>query len=52
MQKLLDAGVTVTEMTDENLAAWKEKAQAFYEKGDQLGWSDGLYETARAAMGK
>ena len=52
MQKLLDAGVTVTEMTDENLAAWKEKAQAFYEKGDQFGWSDGLYETARAAMGK
>lgn len=52
MQKLVDAGVTVTEMTDENLAAWKEKAQAFYEKGDQFGWSEGLYETTRKAMGK
>lgn len=52
LQKLKDAGVTVTEMTDENLAAWKEKAQSFYEKGAQFGWTDGLYETTRKAMGK
>lgn len=52
LQKLKDAGVTVTDMTDENLAAWKEKAQSFYEKGAQFGWTDGLYETTRKAMGK
>lgn len=51
-QKLLDAGVTITEMTDENLALWKEKAQGFYELGDQFGWSENLYETVQAAMGR
>ena len=49
---LEDAGVTVTEMTEENRAAWKEKAQAFYELGDQFGWSEGLYEKVQAAMGE
>lgn len=51
-QKLVDANVTITEMTAENLAAWKEKAQSFYELGDQFGWSDNLYETVQAAMGR
>lgn len=52
MKKLQDAGVTVTEMTEENLAAWQEKAKSFYEKGDQFGWTEGLYETTQKAMGK
>lgn len=49
-QLLEEAGVTITEMTDENRAAWKEKAQAFYELGDQFGWSEGLYEKVQEAM--
>lgn len=50
MQKLKDAGVTVTEMTEENLAAWKEKSKAFYNMGDKFGWTPGLYETTQKAM--
>lgn len=51
LQMMVDEGVTVTELTDETLAGFKEKAQAFYEQGSTFGWSDGLYETVRAAMG-
>lgn len=51
LQMMKDEGVTVTELTDETLAGFKEKAQAFYEQGSTFGWSDGLYETVRAAMG-
>ncbi len=51
-QKLEAAGVTVTEMTEENLAQWKEKAQSFYELGDEFGWSENLYETVQKAMGR
>lgn len=51
LQMMKDEGVTVTEVTDETLAGFKEKAQAFYEQGSTFGWSDGLYDTVRAAMG-
>lgn len=51
LQMMIDEGVTVTELTDETLAGFKEKAQAFYEQGSTFGWSDGLYDTVRAAMG-
>lgn len=51
-QKMRDAGVEITELTDEQLAEWKEAAQSFYEKGSIFGWSDGLYDTTQAAMGK
>lgn len=51
LQMMKDEGVTVTELTDETLAGFKEKAQAFYEQGSTFGWSDGLYDTVRAAMG-
>lgn len=50
--KLEEAGVTVTELTEEERAAWKESAKGFYEMGDKFGWSEGLYEKTRAAMGK
>lgn len=50
--KLEEAKVTITELTDEERAAWKEQAKGFYEKGEQFGWSDGLYETTQKAMGK
>jgi len=51
-QKLIDAGVTVTEMTEENIKAWKEAAKDFYDLGDKFGWSENLYETTQKAMGK
>lgn len=51
LQKMIDEGVTVVDPSEEVLAGFKEKAQAFYELGDEFGWSDGLYETVKAAMG-
>lgn len=51
LQKMVDEGVIVTEMTPEMTAEFKEAAQAFYNHGPEFGWSDGLYETVREAMG-
>ncbi len=51
LQMMKDEGVTVVDPSDEVLAGFKEKAQAFYEMGSDFGWSDGLYETVKAAMG-
>lgn len=51
LQKMKDEGVTVVEPSEEVLAGFKEKAQPFYEMGSEFGWSDGLYDTVRAAMG-
>lgn len=49
-QKLLDAGVTITTLTEDQKAQWIEAGQPFYEiAGDTLGWSDGLYDTVKAA---
>jgi tripartite ATP-independent transporter DctP family solute receptor len=51
LQKMIDEGVTVVDPSEEVLEGFREKAQAFYEYGDRFGWSDGLYDTVRAAMG-
>lgn len=51
LQKMKDEGVTVTELTPETLAQFKEAAAPFYEKGATFGWSEGLYDTVREAMG-
>lgn len=51
LQMMKDEGVAVVEPTDEVMEGFREKAQAFYEKGSTFGWSDGLYDTVRAAMG-
>lgn len=51
LQKMKDEGVTVVEPSEEVLAAFKEKAMPFYDMGSDFGWSDGLYDTVRAAMG-
>jgi len=51
LQKMIDEGVIVTEMTPEMTAEFKAAAQAFYDHGSEFGWSDGLYETVREAMG-
>lgn len=49
LQKMKDEGVTVVEPSAEVLAGFKEKAQPFYEM--DFGWTDGLYDTVRKAMG-
>ena len=51
LQKMKDEGVTVVEPSEEVLAGFKEKAQAFYDMGADFGWSDGLYDTVKKAMG-
>lgn len=51
-QKLKDAGVEITELTEAQVSEWKEAARSFYDMGSTFGWSDGLYETTQAAMGK
>ena len=51
LQKMKDEGVTVVEPSEEVLAAFKEKAQPFYDMGVDFGWSDGLYDTVKKAMG-
>ena len=47
---MIDEGVTVVEPTEEVLEGFRAKAEAFYEEGATFGWSDGLYETVKAAM--
>ncbi|MEM5780390.1 MAG: C4-dicarboxylate TRAP transporter substrate-binding protein [Lawsonibacter sp.] len=51
LQKMEDEGVTVVEPSQEVLDGFRTKAMAFYDMGSQFGWSDGLYDTVRAAMG-
>lgn len=51
LQKMKDEGVTVTELTDETRAQFKEAAKPFYELESKFGWSEGLYDTVREAMG-
>lgn len=51
-KQLTDAGVTITELTEEQIGEWKAAAESFYEMGDTFGWSEGLYETTQKAMGK
>lgn len=47
-QGMKDAGVTVTELTEEEKAQWVEAAQPFFESATQtLGWTEGLYDTVR-----
>lgn len=42
-------GVEVVDPSDEVVAAFQEKAKAFYDLG-VFGWSEGLYDTVKAAM--
>ena len=49
---MIDEGVTVVEPTEEVLQGFRDKAKAFYDEGATFGWSDGLYDTVCAAMGK
>ena len=49
---MIEEGVTVVEPTEEVLQGFRDKARAFYDEGATFGWSDGLYDTVCAAMGK
>ena len=49
---MIEEGVTVVEPTEEVLQGFRDKAKAFYDEGATFGWSDGLYDTVCAAMGK
>ena len=49
---MIKEGVTVVEPTEEVLQGFRDKAKAFYDEGATFGWSDGLYDTVCAAMGK
>lgn len=51
-QKLVDAGVEITDLTADQIAQWKDAGRSFYDMGSTFGWSDGLYKTTQAAMGK
>ncbi len=52
LEKMKDEGVTVVIPSEEVLDGFRKKAMPFYEQGHKFGWSDGLYETVCAAMGK
>ena len=51
LQMMIDEGVEVVEPTEEVMEGFKAAAQSFYDLGSSFGWSDGLYDTVRAAMG-
>ena len=51
LQKMKDEGVTVTELSDEEMQKFKDAAAKIYDHSAEFGWSDGLYETVRKAMG-
>ena len=51
LQQMKDEGVTVTELTEETQAEFKKAAQPFYKLEEKFGWSKGLYDTVRKAMG-
>lgn len=51
LQQMKDEGVTVTELTEETQEEFKKAAQPFYELEEKFGWSKGLYDTVRKAMG-
>lgn len=51
LQKMVDEGVIVTELTEETEKAFKEAALPFYDNEKLFGWSPNLYETVRKAMG-
>ncbi len=51
LDKMLAEGVTLTEMSPQLQRDLKEASKAFYAQGATFGWSDGLYDRVKAAMG-
>jgi tripartite ATP-independent transporter DctP family solute receptor len=52
LQKMKDEGVTVYDPSEADLKTFRDKAQAFYSQGATFGWSAGLYEKVKAALGR
>lgn len=53
LEKMEAEGVTIIELSDEDYNGFKEKARAFYDLPEiNKDWSEGLYDTVQAAMGK
>lgn len=52
LQKFIEEGVMVTELTDEERQQWIEAAKPFYDEGSKFGWSEGLYDQVLEALGK
>ena len=46
-QTMIDAGVTISEPTEEEYQQWVDLAAKFFERGEEFGWSDNLYENIR-----
>ena len=44
-------GAALTDLTPEQMEQWQAAAVSFYDLGDDFGWTPGLYDTVKAAMG-
>lgn len=51
-KKMEEAGVEVTDLTDEEREAWKEKAQGIWNYADDFKWSSDLKETVESIIAK
>jgi tripartite ATP-independent transporter DctP family solute receptor len=52
-QGMKDAGVTITELTDDQKQQWIDAAQPFFQKASsELGWSEGLYDKVHEIIGE
>jgi tripartite ATP-independent transporter DctP family solute receptor len=51
LEEMIAEGVNVVEPSEEVLAGFKEKALPFYEMEETFGWTEGLYDIVREAMG-
>ena len=49
---MVKEGVTVVEPDEATMKAFQEKALPFYDLGATFGWSEGLFDTVKAAMGE
>jgi tripartite ATP-independent transporter DctP family solute receptor len=52
LKMMEDEGVITVKPSEAVLKGFREKSKEFYTKGDVFGWSAGLYDTVKAAMGK
>lgn len=50
LQKMKDAGVTVTELTEEQRQEWKDAAAPIWDEAEKFSWSDGLKETVEGII--
>ncbi len=51
LQMMIEEGVTVTEPSEALLTELKEASSRIYHMEEEFGWSEGLYDTVKKAMG-